>query len=312
MAGRRTRKRGYAKASEGYVNPDAPTLVCATATTPSRRREARVTGTTPLGGPLDSWSHPAPGSRAVQGTYVPGYPRCMTRLVLASASPARATTLRAAGIVPLVRVSDVDEPAVLAQARERFGALEPEDAVLVLAQAKAEDVARAVERAAADAEHDDGASDFAGRHVAPLDADDALVLGCDSMLEIDGDVLGKPADAAEAVARWQQMRGRSATLHTGHWIVDLRDPEAGGTGATLGATSSTVVHFADVSDAEVEAYVATGEPLHVAGAFTIDGLGGPFVRGVEGDHHAVVGLSLPLLRELLGELGLTVVELWER
>ncbi|MEN5075338.1 nucleoside triphosphate pyrophosphatase [Isoptericola cucumis] len=197
-------------------------------------------------------------------------------LVLASKSPARLATLAAAGVTPRVVVSDVDEPAVLAAARERFGALEPADAVLVLAQAKAEAVAREVS--------------------------DALVLGGDSMLELDGEVVGKPADADDARARWRAMRGRSAVLHTGHWLVDARDADDGGTGATLGATSSTTVHFAAVDDAEIDAYVATGEPLHVAGAFTIDGLGGPYVERVEGDHHGVVGLSLPLLRSLLAEL----------
>lgn len=137
-------------------------------------------------------------------------------------------------------------------------------------------------------------------------ARDALVVGCDSMLELDGAVHGKPADAAEAVARWRRMRGRSGVLHTGHWIVDTRGPEARETGGV----SSTTVHFADLSDAEITAYVATGEPLAVAGAFTVDGLGGPFVRRVEGDHHGVVGISLPLLRELLGELGVQVTDLW--
>ena len=159
-------------------------------------------------------------------------------------------------------------------------------AINVLAQAKAEDVSARLE--AADDEVDDEGS--------------ALVLGCDSMLELDGEILGKPADAADAVRRWRAMRGRAAVLHTGHWLVDARDPEDGGTGGTLGATSSTTVHFADVDDDEIDAYVATGAPLHVAGAFTIDGLGGPYVERIEGDHHGVVGLSLPLLRELLGEL----------
>ena len=216
----------------------------------------------------------------------------MTRLLLASASPARRATLQALGIDPLVRVSGVDEDAVLAAAGERFGTLDPADAVLVLAQAKAQAVAAAL---ADDAE---------------LADEDLLVLGCDSMLEIGGEIHGKPADAAQAVARWRAMRGRSGTLHTGHWLVDERDPDAGGTGGTLGATSSTVVHFADLSDAEIDAYVATGEPLAVAGAFTIDGRGGAFVTGVEGDHHGVVGVSLPLVRELLGEVGLTVPDLW--
>jgi septum formation protein len=124
------------------------------------------------------------------------------------------------------------------------------------------------------------------------------------VLELDGEVHGKPGDAAEAVARWRRMRGNSAVLHTGHWLVDLRDPDAGGTGGMVGGTASTTVHFADLDDAEVLAYVATGEPLRVAGAFTLDGLGGPFVSGIEGDPSNVIGVSLPLLRELVRELGL--------
>lgn len=219
----------------------------------------------------------------------------VTRLLLASASPARRATLATAGIDTLVAVSGVDEDAALAAAEQRYGALGPDAVVLVLARAKAEAVAY---------EHPDGPS---GEDPA---AQGTIVLGCDSMLEHDGEVLGKPADAAAAVARWRAIRGRSGTLHTGHWIVDARAASDGGTGATLGATSSTVVHFADLTDAEIEAYVATGEPLAVAGGFTIDGLGGPFVRGVEGDPHSVVGVSLPLLRELLGEIGLTVMDLW--
>lgn len=205
----------------------------------------------------------------------------MTTLVLASASPARLATLRSAGIEPTVAVSAVDEPAVLAAA----GDVPPAEAVLLLARAKARDVAPG----------------HAG----------ALVLGCDSMLEIDGRVLGKPADAAEAADRWRAMRGRSGRLHSGHWLVDRR---AAGEepGAEDGATSTTVVHFADVSDAEIDAYVATGEPLWVAGAFTIDGLGGPFITGIEGDHHGVVGLSLPLLRTLLAGRGVPITDLWTR
>jgi septum formation protein len=199
------------------------------------------------------------------------------RLVLASASPARRATLRAAGIEPAVVVSRVDEDLAVAEAVERYGPLEPADVALLLARAKAEDV------------------------VSRLDEDeDAVVLGCDSVLELDGEVHGRPADAAEAVSRWRRMRGRSGVLHTGHWLVDERDEG----GATLGATASTTVHFAALSDEEVDAYVATGEPLSVAGAFTVDGLGGAFVTAVEGDHHNVVGLSLPLLRELLADAGI--------
>lgn len=201
-----------------------------------------------------------------------------THLVLASASPARRKLLRAAGIEPSVVVSGVDEGAVTAAARETYGELAPQDVALVLARAKAEDVAAQIEH--------------------------AVVVGCDSVLELDGEAHGKPADAAEAVVRWRRMSSSSGVLHTGHWVVDTRASDAGGTGATLGATASTTVHFAELSEAEIEAYVATGEPLRVAGAFTLDGLGGPYVAGIEGDPSNVVGLSLPLLRELLGELGL--------
>ena len=230
-----------------------------------------------------------------------GYPAAVTSLLLASASPARLSTLRSAGIDPRVLVSGVDEDAALAAATARFGVLEPADAVLVLAQAKAQ--------AVADLLADD---DARAAHPVDLDdlPDDVLVLGCDSLLELDGEAFGKPADAVDATARWRRMRGRSGVLHTGHWLVDAR-PVADGRGTgTLGATASTTVHFADLSDAEIDAYVASGEPLAVAGAFTVDGLGGPFVTAIEGDYHAVVGVSLPLLRELLAELGVRVTDLW--
>jgi septum formation protein len=197
------------------------------------------------------------------------------QLLLASASPARRATLRAAGVEPVVVVSGVDEDIAVAEATERYGPLEAADVALLLARAKAEEVAGRVD-------------------------DAVVVLGCDSVLELDGEVHGKPADAQEAVARWRRMRGRSGVLHTGHWLVDDRDTG----GATLGATASTTVHFAALSDEEIDAYVATGEPLVVAGAFTIDGLGGAFVTAVEGDHHNVVGLSLPLLRDLLADAGI--------
>jgi septum formation protein len=203
-------------------------------------------------------------------------------LVLASASPARLATLRAAGVWPEVVVSRVDEDLALAEAIERYGPLGAPDVALLLARAKAEDV-------------------------SSTDVRGAVVLGCDSVLELDGEVHGKPADDAEAVRRWRRMRGRSGVLHTGHWLVDDRDGHGGRpgrVGVTLGATASTTVHFAALSDEEIDAYVATGEPLLVAGAFTIDGLGGAFVTSIEGDHHNVVGLSLPLLRELLADAGI--------
>lgn len=222
-------------------------------------------------------------------------------LVLASASPARLATLRSAGIEPLVRVSAVDEPALLA----RTGVSDPQDVALLLARAKAEDVAASLGR---DDEDSDDDSDDDERDDERVPA--GLVLGCDSVLDLDGEALGKPADPAEAVRRWQAMRGRTGQLCTGHWLIDLRDPDEGGTGGTLGAVSVTTVHFAKVSDAEIEAYVGTGEPLAVAGAFTIDGLGGAFVTGIEGDHHGVVGVSLPLLRDLTRDLGVAWPALW--
>lgn len=204
--------------------------------------------------------------------------RSAVPLVLASGSPARLALLRAAGVEPVVEVSDVDEDAAVESARERYGRLDPGDVALLLARAKAEDVVGRVGEAA-----------------------DALLIGCDSVLEVGGEVHGKPGDAATATERWHRMRGGCGVLHTGHWLVDLR---AEGNGGTLGATASTTVHFARLSDAEVADYVATGEPLSVAGGFTLDGRGAPYVAGVEGDPSNVVGLSLPLLRELLGELGL--------
>jgi septum formation protein len=205
-------------------------------------------------------------------------PLVTLHLVLASASPARRKLLHSAGIEPSTVVSSVDEDAAVAAAQETLGAaLAADEVALLLARAKAEDVAGQVH--------------------------DALVVGCDSVLELDGEVHGKPRDVEEAVARWHRMRGSAGVLHTGHWVVDTRPPESGGTGGTLGATASTTVHFGRLDDAEVAAYVATGEPLRVAGGFTLDGLGGAYVDAIEGDPSNVVGLSLPLLRELVGELG---------
>jgi septum formation protein len=209
-------------------------------------------------------------------------PRARVPLVLASASPARLALLRAAGLDPVVRVSSVDEQAELAAALERHGDLCPADVALLLARLKAEDVTAALE-----------AAGEPGR----------LVLGCDSVLELGGSRHGKPRTPEQAARRWRGMRGRTGVLHTGHWLVDDREHTAGGTSGAVGATASTVVHFADLDDAEIDAYVATGEPLRVAGGFTIDGLGGAFVRAIEGDPGTVVGLSLPLLRELLRDVG---------
>jgi septum formation protein len=193
-------------------------------------------------------------------------------LVLASASPARHRLLRDAGFDPLVRVSGVDE-----------GELSDDDPwVLVreLATRKATAVA------------------------ASLAMPDALVVGCDSMLVLDGEVLGKPADRDDAVARWQRMRGRTGVLLTGHCVVDVLANKS------AAEVADTVVRFGTPSDDEIAAYVDSGEPLHVAGAFTIDGRSAVFVDGIDGDPSNVVGLSLPLFRRLLAELGVAVTSLW--
>jgi septum formation protein len=197
------------------------------------------------------------------------------RLVLASASPARLTLLRQAGLAPEVVVSDVDESTVSAP--------RVAEVVALLASAKATAVA--------------------GRER------DALVIGADSLLEFRGQPLGKPADARDARARWQRMSGNSGVLHTGQALLDVRD---GHVASRDVAVTSTVVHFARITPAELEAYLATGEPLAVAGAFTLDGLGAPFVRRVEGDPAAVVGLSLAVLRTQLAKRGLAISDLWRR
>ena len=211
-------------------------------------------------------------------------------LLLASASAGRRATLRAARIEHTTLPVDLDEETLLSTARERAATagspLTVAEQVLLLAREKAQ---------AATTRSDGG----------------YVVLGGDSMLELDGEAIGKPHTAEKATERWRAMRGRTGVLHSGHWLIDDRDTEDGGTGATLGATASCQVTFADISDEEIEAYVATGEPLGVAGAFTLDGLAGPFITSVEGDPHAVVGLSLPLLRELLAEIGIGIHELWE-
>lgn len=194
------------------------------------------------------------------------------RLVLASKSPARLGLLRQAGFAPEVIVSGVDEDALSAPT--------PAELALVLARAKTEAVA------------------------AREEAAQALVVGCDSVLELDGRALGKPRDAEDAIARWKSMRGRSGVLQTGHCLIDTT------TGRRASATAATTVRFGEPTDAEIAAYVATGEPLHVAGAFTLDGRSAPFVDGIDGDHGNVIGLSLPLLRRLLNELDVPLTDLW--
>ncbi len=192
------------------------------------------------------------------------------RLVLASASTARLKTLQNAGLSPEVVVSGVDETSV--------EVTEPAEYTLKLAQLKAVAVAAGQKR--------------------------AIVIGCDSVLALDGQILGKPASDEEAIDRWKQMRGRAGVLHTGHCVIDTHRE------VWLARSAATQVRFAQVSDEEIDAYVATGEPSAVAGAFTLDGLGGAFVSGVTGDPHNVVGISLPLLRLMLEELGFVWTEFW--
>lgn len=245
------------------------------------------------------------------------------QFVLASASPARLATLRGSGVAPLVRVSDVDEDAVLVRLLAEQPAAGPGAQVQALAEAKAADVLARL-RAGAGANHDgaDVTSSDTERHPTPVKGLDlaapTIVVGCDSMLEIDGKVVGKPADAREARERLRTLSGGSGVLHTGHSVrfcpTGLTGPDPKEGGAPLreaGGTSATTVHFATLTEAEIEAYVDSGEPLHVAGSFTIDGLGGPFVTGIEGDHHGVVGISLPLLRLLLMEVGIAWPALWK-
>lgn len=206
------------------------------------------------------------------------------RLILASASPARLAVLRAAGVSPFVRVSAVDEDAV----QESLGpGAAPATVVTELARAKALDVFRAL----------------AGDPVLA----DAVIVGCDSMLHIGDELLGKPHSVDVARERWRAMRGRSATLLTGHSLLRVRD------GALVDEAAEhcgTIVRFGSPSDEDLEAYLATGEPLRVAGAFTLDGLGGWFVDGLEGDPSSVIGIGLPLVRELLGRVGVGVAQVW--
>ncbi len=228
------------------------------------------------------------------------------RLVLASASPARRATLIAAGVTPIVQVSTVDEDAVLAAlpGGRAFsgGTTTPADEVAALAAAKCADVCEALRTPDTNAELPEGEA--------------VLVVGCDSMLEIDGQMLGKPHTPDVARERIRAMRRTTATLWTGHSLALLapasstQRPQREVT-AQITRSASTLVHFGDISDDEIDAYVATGEPLHVAGSFTVDGLGGPFIDGVTGDYHSVVGISLPLLRSMACELGVFWPNLWD-
>jgi septum formation protein len=210
----------------------------------------------------------------------------VTKLVLASTSPARLRLLKDAGIDPIVVSPGVDEEHVADMAMQAGLISNTADLVLLLAKAKAEAV------------------------MNHPDAQGALIIGCDSALDLDGEALGKPHEPEVAIERWKSMRGRSGRLYTGHWLIDNRisTPMPPATGYA----SDTTVHFADLTDGEILAYVGTGEPLQVAGAFTIDGLGGAFIKAIEGDAHTVVGLSLTTLRDLCLKLDVDYPSLWSR
>ncbi|CAM3132211.1 Maf family protein [Stackebrandtia soli] len=195
------------------------------------------------------------------------------RFILASASPARLTTLQAAGFDPEVIISGVDESTVT------------EDTPGRLCRALAKLKAKAV------------AADLVG---------DAYILGCDSVLEFNGEICGKPVDAEQAITRWKSMRGRSGVLHTGHCLIDTANKRR------HLRSSTTTVHFADLTDSEIASYVHSGEPLRVAGAFTIDGLGAPFVERIDGDPGTVVGVSMPLLRHMFIAWGVPISALWKK
>lgn len=207
----------------------------------------------------------------------------MTRLVLASSSPARLSLLKAAGIDPEIVVPTVDEQALTEKIRTSDPGTSTSNLVQYLANAKAESV------------------------IDDPKTHGALVLGGDSALEFQGATLGKPHLPEVAIERWKKLRGNHGVLHSGHCLIDNRDPASP---KSVSKTSSTKVFFADISDEEIAAYVATGEPLKVAGAFTIDGIGGAFLERIEGDAHTVVGLSLGVLRALAKELSVEYTSLW--
>jgi septum formation protein len=208
------------------------------------------------------------------------------QLILASASPARLATLRNAGLNPIVRVSNVDEEAIEAS----MAAATPSEIAQALAQAKCEKVTQELAN---------------NNELTP----NTIVIGCDSVFELNGKPYGKPENASQAKSRWQKMMNTTGILHTGHYVTFTNQV---GDRTTAEATASTQVHLGELSDAEMDAYVDSGEPFAVAGGFTLDGLGGAFVQGVTGDPSNVVGISLPTVRKLLTELGITWTDLWNQ
>ena len=199
-------------------------------------------------------------------------------VILASASPARLMLLRSQNIQPIVIASEINEKEI----EEKYKDSSTEIVVKELSIAKANYVL-----------------------TNNVSLNTGILIAADSMLEFESESLGKPLNAENAIARWQKMRGKSGILHTGHTVIRLDNRQ------TITRVISTKVEFANVDDKEILDYVATSEPLNVAGAFTIDSLGAAFVKEVHGDHSNVIGLSLPALREIVRELGLSWTSLWE-
>ena len=199
-------------------------------------------------------------------------------VILASASPARLMLLRSQNIQPIVNASEINEKEI----EEQYKDSSTEIVVKELSIAKANYVL-----------------------TNNVSLNSGILIAADSMLEFESQSLGKPLNAENAIARWQKMRGKSGILHTGHTVIRLDNKQ------TITRVVSTKVEFANVDDKEIIDYVATKEPLNVAGAFTIDSLGAAFVKEVQGDHSNVIGLSLPALREIVRELGLSWTSLWE-
>lgn len=218
-------------------------------------------------------------------------------LVLASQSPARRRILQEAGITPIIKVSQVDEDSIL----DRILGTSPAEKVCALAEAKGRAVASAI---------------CAGTlllHEAELPEGECVLVACDSMLEAGGELLGKPHDPQVALARVKALSKAHTTLWSGHYLAHLHCDEGGWKVAREDTRpSSTDIHFGSINDEEARAYVASGEPLEVAGSFTIDGLGGAFIEAIEGDHHNVIGISLPLIRTMMADMGLQWVSLWDR
>lgn len=218
-------------------------------------------------------------------------------LVLASQSPARRRILQEAGITPTIKISQVDEDSIL----DQISSASPSEKVCALAGAKGRAVASVI---------------CAGQlslHEAALPEDECVLVACDSMLEAGGELLGKPHDPEVALARVKALSKARTTLWSGHYLAYMRCNKDGWQVLCEDIRpSSTDIYFGPINDEEAQAYVASGEPLEVAGSFTIDGLGGAFIEAIEGDHHNVIGISLPLIRTMMADMGLQWVSLWDR